>query len=116
MTTWTSEELTKIGAADELRIAPRHHDGTLRKPVIVWVVRHGDALYVRSVNGRTAAWFRGTQVRHEGHIRAGGIEKDVTFAEVGRISTARSMLPASWTPHRLIRESRRRYEHAVQLG
>lgn len=81
MTTWTSEELTKIGAADELRIAPRHHDGTLRKPVIVWVVRHGDALYVRSVNGRTAAWFRGTQVRHEGHIRAGGIEKDVTFVE-----------------------------------
>lgn len=31
--------------------------------------------------GRTATWFRGTQVCHEGHIRAGGVEKDVTFVE-----------------------------------
>jgi hypothetical protein len=49
--------------------------------VIIWVVRVGDDLYVRSVNGRTAAWFRGTQVRHEGHIRAGGVDKDVTFVD-----------------------------------
>src|SRR5215471_13463692 len=83
MTTWTSDELTKIGTAEELRIASRRGDGTLRNPVIIWVVRHGDDLYVRSVNGRTAAWFRGSQQRHEGHIWAGGIEKDVTFVEVG---------------------------------
>ena len=24
-------------------------------------------------------WFRGPQVRHEGHIEAGGVGKDVTF-------------------------------------
>ncbi len=47
--------------------------------MIIWVVRLGDDLYVRSVNGRTAAWFRHTQVRYEGHIQAGGIDKDVTF-------------------------------------
>ena len=81
MTAWTSDELTKIGAAEELQIASLRGDGTLRKPVTIWVVRHGDELYVRSVNGRTAAWFRGTQVRHEGHIRAGGVEKDVAFVE-----------------------------------
>ena len=56
-------------------------DGTLRKPVIIWVVRLGDDLYVRSVNGRTSGWFRGVQTRHEGRIRAGGVEKDVTFVE-----------------------------------
>ena len=83
MTAWTSDELTKIGTAEELRIASLRRDGTLRKPVIIWVVRHGDDLYVRSVNGRTAAWFRGTQVRHEGRIWAGGVEKDVTFVDVG---------------------------------
>ena len=49
--------------------------------VIIWVVRIGDDLYVRSVNGRTSAWFRGVQTRHEGHIRAGGVDKDVTFVE-----------------------------------
>ena len=81
MTTWTSEELNKIGKAEELQIAPRRSDGTLRKPVIIWVVRDGDELYVRSANGRDSAWFRGVQVRHEGRIWAGGVEKDVTFVE-----------------------------------
>ncbi len=81
MTTWTSEELTKINAVDELQIASLRLDGTLRKPVIIWVVRLGDDLYVRSVYGRTSAWFRGAQVRHEGHIRAGGVDKDVAFVE-----------------------------------
>ena len=81
MTTWTSDELNRIGTAEELRIASLRHDGTLRKPVIIWVVRVGDDLYVRSVNGRTSAWFRGVQTRYEGHIRAGGVDKDVTFVE-----------------------------------
>jgi hypothetical protein len=42
----------------------------------MWVVRHGDDLYVRSVNGRTSSWFRGAQTRHEAHISA-GVNKDV---------------------------------------
>ena len=81
MTAWTSDELSKIGAAEELQIASVRRDGTLRNPVTIWVVRHGDDLYVRSVNGRTAAWFRGTQVRHEGHIHAGGVDRDVIFVD-----------------------------------
>jgi hypothetical protein len=81
MTKWTSEELHKIEGAEELQIASLRNDGTLRKPVTIWVVRLGNDLYVRSWLGRTSAWFRGTQVRHEGHIRAGGVEKEVTFVE-----------------------------------
>ncbi len=81
MTLWTSDELSKIGTADELDIAPCRSDGTLRKPVTIWVVRLGDDLYIRSVNGRTSAWFRGTQACHEGHIQAGGVEKDVSFVD-----------------------------------
>ena len=81
MTAWTSEELNKIGKAEELRITSLRGDGTLRKPVIIWVVHLGDDLYVRSVNGRTSGWFRGTQVRHEGRIQAGGVDKDVSFVE-----------------------------------
>ncbi|HVP21567.1 MAG TPA: DUF2255 family protein [Anaerolineaceae bacterium] len=81
MTTWTSDELKQIETAEELQIASLRSNGTLRNPVTIWMVRLGDDLYVRSVNGRTSAWFRGTQVRHEGHIRAGGIDKDVTFVE-----------------------------------
>ncbi|HET9912289.1 MAG TPA: DUF2255 family protein [Anaerolineales bacterium] len=81
MTTWTSDELNRVGNAEELQIASLRRDGTLRKPVIIWVVRVGNELYVRSVNGRTSAWFRGVQTRHEGQVRAGGVVKDVTFVE-----------------------------------
>jgi hypothetical protein len=81
MTGWTSKELTRIDAADELEIASVRGDGTLGSPRTIWVVRLGDDLYVRSVNGRTSGWFRGTRARHEGRIRAGGVEKDVTFVE-----------------------------------
>jgi hypothetical protein len=81
MTPWTNDELNKIGNAEELQIASLRRDGTLRNPVTIWVVRVGDDLYVRSVNGRGSGWFRGTQARHEGHIRAGGVDKDVTFVD-----------------------------------
>jgi hypothetical protein len=81
MTMWTSDELDKIGRAEELKIVSLRSGGTLTKPVTIWIVRDGDDLYVRSVNGRTAAWFRGTQVRHEGRIEAGGVAKDVTFVD-----------------------------------
>jgi hypothetical protein len=80
MTTWTAEQLTKIGEADELSLQSLRSDGTLRDPVIMWVVRHGDDLYVRAVKGRDG-WYRGTRTRREGHIRSAGIDKDVTFAD-----------------------------------
>jgi len=86
MRTWTSDELDRIAGADELEVASVRRDGTLRKPVTIWVIRHGDDLYVRSVNGRTSSWFRGVQVRHEGRIRAGGVDKDVFFVETDDMS------------------------------
>ena len=81
MNAWTTNELKKIAAAEELEIASLRRDGTLRKPVTIWVIRYGDDLYVRSGYGRTSNWFRGTQDRREGHISAGRVDKDVTFVE-----------------------------------
>ena len=82
MGTWTNDELDRIAEAEELDLASLRRDGTLRKPVTMWVVRHGDAIYVRSVNGRESSWFRGAQARLEARIRAGGVEKDVALVEV----------------------------------
>ena len=81
MSEWTSEELEKIAAAEELQLASVRRDGRLGKSVTIWVVRHGDDLYVRSWRGSTSAWFRAAQDRHGGHIRAGGVDKDVRFVE-----------------------------------
>src|SRR5437667_12537351 len=81
MTAWTNDALEKIGAADELQLASRREDGTLRKPVTIWVVRRSDDLYVRAFKGRTSPWFRATQARGEGQIQAGDIQKDVAFVD-----------------------------------
>ncbi|HEY0493025.1 MAG TPA: DUF2255 family protein [Candidatus Dormibacteraeota bacterium] len=88
MTQWSKDELSRIGKAEELQIASVRRDGTLRKPVTIWVVLHGDGLYVRSVRGPAGAWFRGTQERHEGRIQAGSIAKEVTFVDAGHDAEA----------------------------
>ena len=81
MTTWTDDELTRIGEADELRIASTRPDGTLRPAVIIWVVRVGDDLFVRSAYGSKNPWFARAQASRSGRITAGGVERDVTFAD-----------------------------------
>jgi hypothetical protein len=85
MAGWTNDEVDRIGAAEELDLASGRRDGTLRKPVTMWVVRDGDDLYVRSVKGRGSSWFRGAQNRHEAHIRAGDVERDVTLVETNDV-------------------------------
>ncbi|GAA2628686.1 DUF2255 family protein [Paractinoplanes durhamensis] len=79
MTAWTSAELAAISGADELRIASRRADGTLRPYVIIWVVRAGNDLYVRSAHGSQNPWFRRAVAAGAGRIRAAGLERDVSF-------------------------------------
>jgi hypothetical protein len=81
MSDWSPDELDKVGAADELQIAASRLDGTLRPFTTIWVVRVGDDLYVRSYRGRGSRWFRSVLQRPEGRIRAGGVTRDVAFAE-----------------------------------
>ena len=81
MGAWSDDELNKIAAAQELDLASVRPDGTLRRPVTMWVVRIGDDVYVRSVNGRGSSWFRGAESRHEAEIRAGNVVRDVSLVE-----------------------------------
>ena len=81
MSTWTSDELNRIAGADELAMAPRRRDGTLRRPVPIWVVGDGDNLYVRSYRGVDGAWWRTVRTSHRGHISSAGVDKDVALVE-----------------------------------
>jgi hypothetical protein len=96
MSGWSSEELSKIGTADELRISSLRRDGTLRRPTTIWVVQHGEDLYVRPVNGRRSGWFRGTQDRLQGHIQCGGVDKDVTFVSVEAADNLSAAIDAAY--------------------
>jgi hypothetical protein len=79
--TWTSDELSRIETAEELQVAPRRRDGTLRTPVPIWVVRVGEDVYVRAAYGPGTGWHRVARASREGRIRAGGVEKDVTMED-----------------------------------
>ena len=45
----------------------------------MWVVRAGDELYVRSAGGPDRPWYVRATASGSGRIRAGGVERDVTF-------------------------------------
>ena len=77
--TWTSDELTHLGGADEIDISTRRIDGTLRPFVPIWLVTVNDALYVRSYRGTGGAWYRHATIHPDGAIRTDGLQRDVTF-------------------------------------
>jgi hypothetical protein len=79
VTTWTPEELDRIGQAEELHLATRRRDGGLSRYVTMWVVRAGEDLYVRSAYGPGNPWYRRATAAGEGRVRADGVERDVTF-------------------------------------
>jgi hypothetical protein len=81
MPTWAHDELSRIGDADELQLASARGDGSLRPYVTMWVVRVGDEVYVRSAYGPDNPWYRRATASGHGRIRAGGVERDVTFGD-----------------------------------
>ncbi|GAA1781368.1 DUF2255 family protein [Agromyces lapidis] len=79
MTAWNTDELERIGAAEELKLASYRPDGTLRPYVVMWVARVGDELYTRSAYGPDAGWYRRALASGRGRILAGGVEREVRF-------------------------------------
>jgi hypothetical protein len=76
---WTADELDRIGNAEELQLASRRPDGSLRPFVTIWVARAGDEVYVRSAYGYSNPWFQRALKARQGRIKAAGVERDVTF-------------------------------------
>ena len=81
ITRWTDDELRRVGDAEELQLASARTDGSLSAYVTMWVVRVGDELYVRSAHGPDNPWYRRAKTSGAGRIRAGGVERAVTFGE-----------------------------------
>ena len=83
MSGWSEEELARIGRTDEIRVASRRPDGTLRGFVTIWSVRVGDGLYVRSAHGPDNPWFQRALKSGRGRVRGSGAERDVVFEAPG---------------------------------
>ncbi|OHV32244.1 MULTISPECIES: DUF2255 family protein [Pseudofrankia] len=96
MSTWTTEDLDRIGRAEELRLASLRADSTLRRYVTMWVVRAGDEVYVRSAYGADNPWYRRAKASGAGRIRAGDLERDVSFADAGTDSDTQAAIDAAY--------------------
>ena len=82
MTSWSQDDLGRLGGAGEVEVSSVRRDGSLSRARTVWIVRVGDQLYLRSVNGPDAAWYRLTRTFHQGRIEARGVARDVTWIDV----------------------------------
>ncbi|KHK95632.1 hypothetical protein LK09_18295 [Microbacterium mangrovi] len=76
---WTPDELRRIGEADELQLSSTRPDGTDRPFVTIWAVTSGGTVYVRSAYGPDNPWYRRALAARRGRIRAGGVDREVTF-------------------------------------
>ena len=79
---WSSDDLDLFGRTGEVEVSSVRHDGSWSRSRTVWIVRVGNELYLRSVNGPDAAWYRSTRSRHQGRIEARGKVLDVTWVDV----------------------------------
>jgi hypothetical protein len=61
--TWSPHDLHSIGASEELQLASRRPDGSLRPFVTIWVVRAGNDLYIRIVGSVTGPGAHRVTVR-----------------------------------------------------
>lgn len=81
-TTWSTDDLERIGDAQEIQFAPENDDGTLRRPTTIWIVRVGDDLFIRSANGPQGRWYRTAVEAHRGQLTADGSTRDVALTDV----------------------------------
>ncbi|MFF0454763.1 DUF2255 family protein [Nocardia africana] len=84
---WTSDQLDRIGDAEELPITSYRDDGSLRRWIPIWVVRVGDDLYIRSAYGTAGGWYRNAMRHRAARVRADGVESDVTLDPIGDSDT-----------------------------
>ncbi|WP_328611248.1 DUF2255 family protein [Amycolatopsis sp. NBC_00345] len=80
--TWTPDDLRRIGSADELQIAARRADGTLRRWLPIWVVCVGEQVYVRTWYRRNTGWFGHVLDSRRACIRVPGLQADVAAEDV----------------------------------
>jgi hypothetical protein len=80
---WSPEQVERIGRAQELQIATRRADGTLRRWVPIWVVCVGEQVFVRTWYRRDNGWFGHVLDSRRARIRVPGVEVDVAAEDVG---------------------------------
>jgi hypothetical protein len=81
--TWSQDELTALGASDDLHIAPYRQDGeTTGTLTWIWSVVVDGNLYARAYSGKTSRWYKSAISQRAGRISAAGMDRVVEFEPV----------------------------------
>jgi len=65
--TFEESDLAALAAAEEIRIETRSPAGTEHR-TIIWVAEHDGTIYIRSVNGAGARWYREATAADAGEV------------------------------------------------
>ena len=76
---WDPKDLERLGRAEEVELASRRQDGSVSRSTVMWVVRVGDELFVRSAYGPGSAWYRRAVRYGHGVVRGGGADAGVVL-------------------------------------
>ena len=80
LTSWSSEDITRIAATDDLQMAPFRADGaTYGTLTWIWSVVVDGRLFVRAWNGTRSRWYQAAIAQNAGRITAAGDTFDVAF-------------------------------------
>jgi hypothetical protein len=82
MPQWNAAAAAAMTRPQEVQVATRRPDGSLRRPRTIWIVGDDGSVFIRSTNGRGADWFKGAMRGGSGQITANGRTWDVAFHEV----------------------------------
>ena len=83
MGAWNETVLRQFADAEEIQIAPVRRNGQLRRATIIWAVRVGDALYVRSAHGADHGWHGVARTSRQARLTVGGTQQDVLVEDAG---------------------------------
>ena len=83
MRAWSAEELEHVERTDNVGLASRRKDGSLRRPVTIWAVRLGVAVYVRSAYGPDNPWYVRARASGFGRLTVAGRDVDIAFEDAG---------------------------------
>jgi hypothetical protein len=78
-----TEAMRRVVKAEELEIAARGADGSLRRWVPIWVVGVGGRIYVRTWQRRDTGWFGQVLGSRRARIRVADFVADVAVEDIG---------------------------------
>ncbi len=96
MSAWTPDDLDLLDATEEVGIASRRADGTIRPYVTIWGVRVGDDVFIRSAHGIDNPWNVRARAAGAGRLSIGSVDRDVTFAPVDAGDGAQAVIDAAY--------------------